>query len=421
MVLLAQGCLLGGGSPEAFSGSDSVVLSLDSIPVEVMHRNPDLQTARWTIESARTRKLQAGRLSNPSLQTIFQDNTRNSERAIGFGLQQAFPVTARLKLEKSVAHHQILEAEAEVASVVRQRTESALELGVHLLGNQLRQVVLDDQIQLADELTSFLKVQSRQGEISPLDATHASLLAGELRQKLRPLRLRSRLLKSELRGLLGLTPAVGLVMDGTLSPMGLPTASEIHFEKLPEMRLLHRKIHTAEETLKLERANRVDDFKLGLVHQWSREEDVPIGIEAERQYGLQLSVPLPFWNRNEGRIGEGLSELSRLESSVEALKIAILNQVDAAYTAMVEHLAAYREITEQLIPGRLAYQEELEASFRQGLISFEALIKARERMLDLRFSEAEALESFHASRVKYLSASGAFSNTQLNENEKKTE
>lgn len=410
-LLLTYGCFLEAASLEVMPGSDSVILSLDSIPAEVMSRNPDLITARWTIESARSRVLQSGRLSNPILQTTYQDNAQTSERVIGFGLQQAFPVTARLRLEKSVARHQILEAEAEVSAVALQRIETALELGVHLLGNQLRQEVLNDQLRLAEELADFLKQQSKQGESSPLDATHASLLVGELKQEMRPLKLRGKLLKSELRGLLGYTPSAHLVMAGTLALMDLPTASEIQFEKLPEIQLLLRQMHTAEEMLKLERTRRVEDFKLGLVHQWSREEDVPIGIEAERQYGLQLSVPLPFWNKNQGQIGEVMAELNRLETSVEARKLVLINQVDAAYTAMVEHLAAYREIAEQLLPGRKAYQIELEASYRQGLIPFESLIKARERMLELRFSETEALISFHASRVKYLSATGGFSNT----------
>ena len=169
--LWAQGCLLG-----AALDSDSVVLTLDAIPAEVMNRNPDLKTARWTIESARNRMLQSGRLSNPNLQTTYQDNAQTSERTVGFGIQQSFPVTSRLRLEKSVARHQIQEAQAEVESVARLRIESALEFGVYLLGNRLHQEVLKDQIQLSEELASFLQTQSNQGEASPLDATHASLL-----------------------------------------------------------------------------------------------------------------------------------------------------------------------------------------------------------------------------------------------------
>ena len=93
------------------------------------------------------------------------------------------------------------------------------------------------------------------------------------------------------------------------------------------------------------------------------------------------------------------------------MEVSILNQVDAAYTAMIQHLAMYHEITEQLLPKRQAYQKELEAAYRQGLIAFESLLRAREQMLKLRFSEVEALESFHLSRVKYLSATGNYSNT----------
>ncbi len=408
VLVFSHGCLLGAASLEASLSPDSVALTLESIPQEMIERNPDLQTARWTIESARNRLMQSGRLSNPSIQTTFQDNIQTSERSVGFGIQQSFPVTARLRLEKNVARHQIQEAQAEVATVARRRIESALEFGVLLLGIQHRQDVLKDQIRLAEELAMFLKIQSERAEVSPLDAMHAALLVDELKLELRPLQTRTKLIKSELRTLLGLEPDVVLQMEGALSTAKLPVAGEMQFEKRPEIQWIHRQIDTMQETLKLERANRVEDFRLGLVHQWNREEDAPIGIEAERQYGLQLSVPLPFWNRNEGRIGEVMSELSRLESSLKAQKIAILNQVDAAYTAMIEQLAVYQQINKQLLPRRNVYLKDLEASHRQGLTPFESLLKARERLLELRLAEVDALESFHANRVKYLSATGEY-------------
>lgn len=407
-LVFSHGCLLGAASLEASLGPDSVALTLESIPQEIMERNPDIQTARWTIEAARNRMLQSGRLSNPNIQTIFQDNAQTSERSVGFGIQQSFPITARLRLEKNVARHQIREAQAEVATVARRRIESALDFSVRLLGIHHRQDVVKDQIHLAEELAMFLKTQSERAELSPLDAAHAALLVDELKLELRPLQARTKQIKSELRNLLGLVPDVELKMEGALSKAKLPVAGEMQFEKRPEIQWIHRQIETMQETLKLERANRVEDFRLGLVHQWNREEDVPIGIEAERQYGLQLSVPLPFWNRNEGRIGEVLSELNRLESSLEAQKMAILNQVDAAYSAMIEHLATYQQINEQLLPRRKVYLSDLEASYRQGLSPFESLLKARERLLELRFAEVDALESFHANRVKYLSATGEY-------------
>ena len=413
--ILMQGFLLEAGSSlDPSLSSDSVALTLESIPQEVVDRNLDLKAARWTIESARKRMQQSGRLSNPSIQTTYQDNARTSERSVGFGIQQSFPVTARLRLEKNVARNQIQEAQAEVATVARRRIESALEFGVLLLGIHHRQDVLKDQIRLAEELATFLETQSKRAEASPLDATHAALQVDELKLELRPLQAQTKQLESELRSFLGLEPDVVVLMEGALSTADLPAASEMPFEKRPEIQLIHRQIGTMQETLKLERANRVEDFRLGLVHQWNREEDVPIGIEAERQYGLQLSVPLPFWNRNEGRIGEVMSELRRLESSLGAQKIAILNQVDAAYTAMLEHLAAYQQINQQLLPRRNAYLKDLEVSYRQGLTPFEFLLKARERMLELRFAEVKALESFHVNRIKYLSATGEYTDTHEN-------
>ena len=52
---LLHGCLLYAASHGDDSDLDSVMLTLDGIPAEVLNRNPDLKTARWSIETARNR------------------------------------------------------------------------------------------------------------------------------------------------------------------------------------------------------------------------------------------------------------------------------------------------------------------------------------------------------------------------------
>ena len=77
---------------------------------------------------------------------------------------------------------------------------------------------------------------------------------------------------------------------------------------------------------------------------------------------------------------------------------------------MIEHLAAYNEITQQLLPKREHYLKTLEHSFMQGLSNYERLVRAQEALLKLKMERSRVLESFHMDRVRYQSETGNLEN-----------
>ena len=63
---------------------------------------------------------QAGRLSNPDLETSFESNSDFREGKFEIDFSQRFPVTDRLQLEKDVSLTELKASEAEVREVERQ-------------------------------------------------------------------------------------------------------------------------------------------------------------------------------------------------------------------------------------------------------------------------------------------------------------
>ena len=140
-------------------------MTYESIPEKVLQNNPQIQTALWTIKVAESRMTQSGRLSNPNLITSFTSNAQTPERSTGVGIQQFFPITARLRLEKNVSLLKIEEARTEVTMVARNVIESALTTTVHWYGNHQCKSIIEDQIRLAKDLAEFLSTQS--AHVSP--------------------------------------------------------------------------------------------------------------------------------------------------------------------------------------------------------------------------------------------------------------
>ncbi|MFQ3242800.1 MAG: outer membrane protein TolC, partial [Lentimonas sp.] len=77
---------------------------------QALQANAGLMAARTTIDRAQGNFRQAGRWSNPELSLDYTtDQTFNNEGEYGFalGLQQRFPVTNRLRMQKAIAHDEI--------------------------------------------------------------------------------------------------------------------------------------------------------------------------------------------------------------------------------------------------------------------------------------------------------------------------
>ncbi len=83
--------------------------TLESAVAYARKNNADLAAARFSIDEASARLLQAGRLSNPEVESELTPNVRGREYTFGIGFSQKFPLTNRLRLEPLESETTLLE------------------------------------------------------------------------------------------------------------------------------------------------------------------------------------------------------------------------------------------------------------------------------------------------------------------------
>jgi cobalt-zinc-cadmium efflux system outer membrane protein len=122
--------------------------SLSGIASRVRSHHPMLKAARLAVEEAQGRQLGSGRLANPTLETSFQNESRVSPRTTIFAIDQSFPITKRLRLEKLLTSQLVTAAELEVRDVERR-------LIVEARGHAIKIVALEKQRALRQQQTAL--------------------------------------------------------------------------------------------------------------------------------------------------------------------------------------------------------------------------------------------------------------------------
>jgi outer membrane protein, heavy metal efflux system len=386
------------------SAEPAPVVTLESIGVRVRSQNPDLAAARLMIDEAMGRMRNTGRLENPELQVGPRYNATSAERGLEVAINQKFPVTNRLKLEKNLGATEVESARVEIREVENQLIGAARSAMVRVLAVRQRKDLLEQQSKLATELADFISAAAQRGESSALGAGQARLEASRWSTESRRLTAEERQAIGELKPLLGMQPGEPLHVSGSLPGLALPDGA--HADKRPALEVARLAVIAAEQTAAVERTKRYGDLTAGVVAAAERNIDAPNSAEKEGIIGIQFSIPLPFWNNNEGNIEAAEARAERRRKEALALHRTILLEAEAARAEMVEWAKLAAEIDQSLLPQAGEQSGLAEQSWRAGQADLIAVFRSREQSLALAATRLDALQNFHLARVRYETAWG---------------
>lgn len=368
--------------------------------------HPMLAAARARLEVAAGRRLQAGRLANPSFEFGWNNSPDFEEREATFGFTQAFPLTSRLRHEREVAAADLRAAEAEIAVVERRLLHEVRLAATLVLAARQTLAFTHEQLEHETEVAEFIEAAAARGEASTLEATGARLEVAELNVEADELEHALQARTADLAAAMGIDSDHLPVMIGELPEPSLPETSAFVASILPEYRAAIAKFSAAAASAELARSERYDDVSVGLFGSVGREEDAPIGFEREERIGFRISIPLPFWNRNQGNIASREAEAFAAKKDADAIAAAARTRVRALQADARAHLERIAKIDTDLIPLAETNARQTEAAHREGLADAQAVFLAHHHLLQARIERADELRDFHLSRIRLEHALG---------------
>jgi outer membrane protein, heavy metal efflux system len=377
-------------------------VDLSSLPAHTRKHNPGLAAARLRISEAQGRLLGSGRLANPEAGINFTHDRRFEEGTIGVSLDQKFPLTSRLQLEKSLSKQLVTAAELEVQDMERKLIAEVQVLAVKLVSHEQQILLRNQQTELAQKLSKFAADGAAAGELSALDAAQAQVDSQRLLLEGRKIETERISLLGELKPKLGLAPSDRLSLKGTLPEMSLPAISS--WQQRADYQLSRIAEDAARIEIDLAKNRKWDDLTAGVILEGENHEDGVNGLESKPFFGFRLSLPLPFWNKNEGEIAEKTASSQRAALETKALGSLIANEAQAARDEMAAYASLARETKDKLLPLVTEQTGKLEKAYESGQTDLLTVLRAREQRLQLEAAVLEATRDYHLARVRYESA-----------------
>jgi outer membrane protein TolC len=386
----------------SLAAAEVLSLPLESIPARVSGHHPGLRVARSAIDEATARLRGTGKIPNPRASVDWRPQNSLNPAAVVFSLEQAFPVTRRLAIEKKLGSQQLAAAALEVREAERRFIAEARSVAVQMLALASRKSLATEQASLSSSLAAAAALRATTGEAPATDASQAELEAA--RAELEAARLEGELKahQERLKPSLGLAPADSLNLTGALAEPTAPATSPV-WQGRPDYQLALARVAAASTASDLAKARRWDDWSAGLTggpeYQRSSGSTQTTGFA-----GLRLSVPLPLWNRNEGEIASARAEATRATAELHALGSLIAAETEAARREMESLASLSARISLSLLPAAAAQTSQLEKAWQQGECPFATLLRAREQQLALRATGLDVRRDFHLARIRFESA-----------------
>lgn len=373
-------------------------LSIEAAIRESLQNNRDLGAAYFVIDEARARLVQAGLWPNPALELSGAHDApfaNEGEYVVSIGFEQRFPVAGRLARARDLARVDVAVALAEVRDAVRRLIGEAQTAFYDVLILNQQAAIHDELIRIDRELVEVSEARVKLAEVSTLDVNTARLELQRLELERQVFATQAAAKTAELNRLLGRLPDAPLSPTGEIRPeppVALPALREEALRRRPDLQQAALSADRALAELRLAKAERWEDWTVGV--GYDRDRQVITGApsqSADQLLGLRLSVPLPVWNQNQGRIAEAGARERQATSRVAALELTILSEIESA----LRRVADFGRVADSYHAGVAPLSDRTvkvaQDAYRQGLTSVTQVVQLQRQQTELRAAYLEAL------------------------------
>jgi cobalt-zinc-cadmium efflux system outer membrane protein len=359
--------------------------------------NADLSAARHELLAVDGVVQQAGLLPNPSLSVERVDTRRSNTsdtRETTFLLSQPLELGGKRRARVQAAERERDSASAQLGARQADIRADVIDGWFAVLAAQEQLRLAQEASELATRAAAATGRRVVAGKVSPVEETRARVAASTVGLDLLRARGTLAVARKRLAAMWGNPAPRFEKADGELDTLPpLPDQALLHHRlaQAPAMALARSELDRREALARLELTRRMPDLTLNLGAKRSEE----LG-RSQAVFGI--SVPLPFFDRNQGNV---LETSRRVDKARDELRSTAL-RLDAELAQAREDFDVARQqalaLRGEILPGAQSAYEAASTGFDYGKFGFLDVLDAQRTLLQAKSQYLNALAEAHRAR-----------------------
>jgi cobalt-zinc-cadmium efflux system outer membrane protein len=369
-------------------------LTLDQAIGKALTANPGLRAAQLEIAIAEGAALQAGARPNPEL-SLLREGVQGGVYSQTTQLSQTLELGGKRTARVGAAEQERLLAVARSDTARAELRADVAAAYLDTLAAQQGLQLAQASLELAAKATSASARRVAAGKISPVERTRATVAEANARLDQAQAEADLARARRRLAALWGGTmPDQPLAQPSALPP--LPPLPELlaRMDALPQLRHARLQIDSAAAQLRLEQAHRVGDLTVTV---GTKRNAAPgdINQPGRNQTVVGLSLPLPLFDRNQGKELAALRRADKAGAELEAERIRVSLALSDAHQRASLAQSQLDTIGADIIPGAESAFNAAVTGFELGKFSFLDVLDAQRSVIQARSAYQRALSDHY--------------------------
>ena len=364
-------------------------------------RQPELGAARLDVQAAESRVTQAALRPNPSF-ALEAENFGGKDELTGFDaaeytaqLEQTLELGGKRGKRSRVALSEqklaTFDLEAKRLDV---RAETARRF-VSVRGAQERLALSSESLALAEEFVQAVAARVRAGKVSAMDEDKARILLAQQKAALEAAQGQLEVARVQLSAMWGsASPRFDRVIGDLQAVPPVPDlpALAARLAANPDLARWATEVEQRQAALAQAKAARLPDVTLaGGVRRYAETDSAA--------FVAGVSVPLPVFDRNQGKVREATFILEKAEQQRRATEVAAAAALAEAYQTLLAALNRIATLKNEVIPRSKSVFDAVQIGYTEGKFAYLDVLDARRTFFDARAEYVEALVSGQKARA----------------------
>lgn len=376
-------------------------LSFEDVFALASRDNLQIRAARLRSAVAATNILIAGQRPNPDFITSY---TR-SEPRMNYSISQPIEMGGKRARRLDVARGEARLAELDVESALRTLRHDARVAYFNLALARDTLGLGRQGVEQAQRLAEIAQARFEAGDIAQFEVLQARLAVSRAENDLARLENLERIARAGLNILLNRTPETALDLRETLFvPRSPVNASELTARALTlnvELRAADEQIRTEQSRLRLAHAQRIPDLLLepGI-------ESIDSSLPNNYGFKMQVTVPLPLFNRSRGEISHSNALIEQLTAERDAARQRITSEIGQASLRLETARQQVNFYETRLLPEAVRVSEMALEAYRAGQTGILPVVDAQRNFTEVRQGYLQALFDYQSALADLEQAAG---------------